>query len=90
MGDTFAKAFQSNVAVGGEVVETALLEAKRATGVAWCKRCKDVVQLQFGKSTWTASTELRCPGCNHKIDDPFLVVPADASELQEALRRQLR
>jgi hypothetical protein len=38
MGDAFAKAFASNVAVGGEVVEAALLEANRATGVAWCKR----------------------------------------------------
>jgi hypothetical protein len=90
MGDAFAKAFQSNVAVGGEVVEAALLEAGRATGVAWCKRCRDVVQLRFGKSTWTASPELRCPGCNHKVDDPFLVVPADAAELQRALRSQLR
>ena len=90
MGDTFAKAFQSNVAVGGEVVEAALLEAGRATGVAWCKRDHDVVQLRLGKSTWTASPELRCPGCNQKMDQPFLVVPADAAELQEALRSQLR
>lgn len=90
MGDAFASAFASNVAVGGEVVEAALLEADRATGVAWCKRCHDVVQLVFGKSTWTASPELRCPGCNHKIDNPFLVVPADAAALQESLRSQLR
>jgi hypothetical protein len=90
MGDAFARAFQSNVAVGGEVVEAALLGANRATGVAYCKRCHDVVQLRFGKSTWTQSPELRCPGCNHKVDHPFLVVPADAAELQEALRSQLR
>jgi hypothetical protein len=90
MGDAFAKAFASNVAVGGEVVEAALLEANRATGVAYCKRCHDVEQLRFGKSTWTASPELRCPGCDHKIEHPFLVVPADAAELQETLRSQLR
>ncbi len=90
MGDVFAKSFQSNVAVGGEVVEAALLGAGRATGVAWCKRCRDVAQLRFGKSAWTASPELRCPRCNHKVDHPFLVVPADAAQLQQALRSQLR
>jgi hypothetical protein len=90
MGDAFARSFASSVAAGGEVVEAALLTANRATGVAWCKRCHDVVQLIFGKSTWTASPELRCPGCNHKIDNPFLVVPADAAALQETLRSQLR
>jgi Zn finger protein HypA/HybF involved in hydrogenase expression len=89
MGDAFARAFASNVAVGGEVVETALLEANRATGVAWCKRCHDIVQLRFTKSGLTGSTQLRCPGCDHKIDDPFLVVPADAAELQQTLRSQL-
>lgn len=90
MGDAFARSFASSVAAGGEVVEAALLAANRASGVAWCKRCHDVVQLTFGKSTWTGSPELRCPGCNHKIDNPFLVVPADAAPLQEALRSQLR
>lgn len=90
MGDTFARAFQSNVAVGGEVVEAALLEAGRAIGVAYCKRCHEVVQLRYGKSTWTASPELRCPGCDHKIDHPFLVVPADATGFQHALRSELQ
>lgn len=90
MGDAFARSFASSVAAGGEVVEAALLKANRATGVAWCKRCHDVMRLQLGLSTWTSSPELRCPGCNHKIDDPFLVVPADADALQATLRSQLR
>jgi hypothetical protein len=90
MGDAFARAFQSNVAVGGEVVEDALLAANRAVGVAWCKHCRDVVQLRYGLSGITASRELRCPADNRKVDDPYLVVPADAAQLQQALRAQLR
>lgn len=90
MGDAFAKRFQSGVAAGGEVVENALLEANRAVGVAWCKSCRDVVQLRYGKSGLTGSPQLRCPADNRKIDDPMLVVPADAHGLQEALRQQRR
>jgi hypothetical protein len=81
-----ANAFQSNVAVGGEVIETALLEANRAVAVGWCKGCHDVVQLKFGRSGLTGSRELRCPNDNRKADDPLIVVSADAADVQQALR----
>ena len=90
MGDAFAKGFQSSVAAGGEVVEALLLEAERAVGVSWCKSCRDVVQLRYGKSGLTGSPQLRCPADNRKIEDRILVVPADAPRLQEALRSQPR
>jgi hypothetical protein len=34
--------------------------------------------------------QLRCPADNRKVDDPILAVPADAAEVQQALRARLR
>jgi hypothetical protein len=88
MGETFAKAFQSNVAIGGEVVETALLAEDRAVGVGWCKKCHEVVPLRFCRSGLTGSRELHCPNDDRKVDDAVFAVPSDADEAQAAMRMQ--
>ena len=90
MGDVFAKQFQSNVAVGGEVIEDALLAAGRAVAVGRCKKCHDVVQFTYGLSGITKSRELKCPTDHHKADEPVFVVPADVSDAMAALRAQPR
>jgi hypothetical protein len=87
MGDAFAMSFQRSFAVQGEEMETLLLQAGRAVGVGWCKRCRDVVQLRVGRSGLTSSRELRCPNDDQKVGDATIVVPADAPATQETLRR---
>jgi hypothetical protein len=90
MGEVFANAFQSNVAAAGEVIEGALLDAHRAVGVGWCKRCDDAVQAGFARSGLTGSPQHRCPNDGHKVDDVMIVVPADAADVQRALRSDRR
>jgi hypothetical protein len=86
MGDAFAKGFEGSVKAAGEEMETLLLAAGRAVGVGWCKGCRDVVELKFGRSGLTGSRELRCPNDNKKADDPLLVCPTDAPSTVTALR----
>jgi hypothetical protein len=86
MGDAFAKGFESSVKVGGEEIETLLLEAGRAAAVGQCKKCHDVVEFKFGRSSITSSRELRCPNDDKKADEPIIVVPADAAGTAQALR----
>jgi uncharacterized membrane protein YgcG len=86
MGDGFAVGYGGGTSTAGQRLEGWLVGAGRAVVLAWCDRCRDVVQLRPQASGSTAIGDLRCPADGRKGKDPLIVVPSDVAWVEQAVR----
>ncbi len=78
-GDTFVKSYQKGVRGSGEGIRRPLQLEGRAVGLAWCKTCRTVRQVDV---------HMKCATCGKKVkgDLERVVIPADLPEALADLR----